>query len=109
MVYQEANSWLVHIDTCSSTLSLPPHRLDQLYELLDLIAPPRKRATDTFWHKLLGELRSMAPALPGARGLFSLLQHALQISRGHRICVTRAIHDMAADFRMLADSLHWRV
>ena len=96
------------IDTCASTLSLPAHRLDRLYALLNFLAPPRKRATIQFWHRLLGELRSMAPALPGARGLFSLLQHALQVSRGHRIRVTRAIQDMAADFRMLADSLHER-
>ena len=97
------------IDTDASTLSLPAHRLDRLYELLDYLAPPRKRATVKFWHKLLGELRSMAPAMPGARGLFSLLQHALQSAQGHRIRVTRAVQDMATDFRrLLADSLHQR-
>jgi hypothetical protein len=38
------------------------------------------------WHQILGELRSMAPGLPGARGLFSALQEALQHKDGqHRL------------------------
>ena len=39
------------------------------------------------WHKLLGELRSMVLALPGARGLFSTLQMAFQnpLDHGHHL------------------------
>ena len=96
------------IDTEASTLSLPPHRLTRLYELLDFLDPPRKRVSVKFWHKLLGELRSMAPALPGTRGLFSILQEALQRSDRHRIRITKHVLDMVSNFRALADSLHTR-
>jgi hypothetical protein len=50
----------------------------------------------------------MAPALPGARGLFSLLQDSLQHATRNRVRVTRQVLDMAQDFRMLTDSLHLR-
>lgn len=79
------------IDTVASTLNLPVHRLDRLYMLLDMLRPPpKKRVFIKLWHQLLGELRSMAPALPGARGLFLVLQDAF----GHPIgigCASLAV------------------
>ena len=95
-------------DTQAGTLRLPPHRLERLYELLQQLDPPRKRVSVTFWHKLLGELRSMAPALPGSRGLFSILQHALHTATGNRVRITQRIRDMAADFLDLANALRDR-
>ena len=95
-------------DTRAGTMRLPPHRLERLYDLLRHLDPPRKRASVTFWHKLLGELRSMSPALPGSRGLFSILQHALQASTQNRVRITQGVRDMAADFKVLADSLQQR-
>lgn len=64
-------------DTIAGTLNLPPHRLARLYKLLDAFPPTRRRAPIREWHQLLGELRSMAAALPGSAGLFSILQDAL--------------------------------
>ena len=96
------------IDTRASTLSLPPHRLQRLYELLDIIQPPRKRVAIRIWHQLLGELRSMAPALPGARGLFSVLQDALDKADRHRVRLTQAVWDVVDDFRAIADALRER-
>ena len=58
-------------DTVASTIDLPPHRLVRLFELLDLLRPPRKRLATTLWYRLLGELRSMLLALPGTRELFA--------------------------------------
>lgn len=63
------------LDTVAGTLCLPPHRLDRLYALLDAFLPTRKRVPIADWHRLLGELRSMAPALPGAR-FFGSPRHA---------------------------------
>lgn len=71
-------------DTKSETLTLPPHRLDRLYELLNSFTPTRKRAPISEWRRL-GELRSMAAALPGARGLFSVLRDALSTGNRHRV------------------------
>ena len=49
------------LDTEASTLHLPAHRIERLYELLDKISPPHKRTSVEVWHQLLGELRSMSP------------------------------------------------
>jgi hypothetical protein len=62
------------IDTVRMTVELPPHRIDRLFELLDSIAPAQRRSSVKKWEKLLGELRSMVLAIPGGRGLFSVLQ-----------------------------------
>jgi hypothetical protein len=108
-------AWATHkrilgwdVDTVHETLHLPPHRLERLYALLDRISPPHKRVSIRVWHQLLGELRSMSPALPGSRGLFSILQHSLRHATQHRVRVTPHVWDMAADFRAIADSLHRR-
>ena len=96
------------IDTVASTLHLPPHRLDRLYALLDLIRPPKKRLAIKIWHQLLGELRSMAPALPGARGLFSILQESLSKADRNRVRITKHVWEVVEDFRAIADSLRQR-
>ena len=96
------------LDTQAHTISLPPHRLARLYELLDLIRPPRKRVSVKVWHQLLGELRSMSAALPGARGLFSILQDSLSKADRNRVRLTAQVWDTVADFRAIADSLHNR-
>ncbi|KAI2500159.1 adenylate kinase [Fragilaria crotonensis] len=96
------------LDTVAGTLNLPPHRLARLYTLLDAFPPTRKRVPLPAWHQLLGELRSMAAALPGARGLFSTLQDALRHGDRHRVRLSRRIFDSLADFRAIADSLRVR-
>lgn len=96
------------LDTRASTLTLPPHRLDRLYELLELISPPKRRVPVKRWHLLLGELRSMSPTLPGARGLFSILQDSLGKADRNRARITNEVWHMAANFRAIADSLRAR-
>lgn len=96
------------LDTVRSTLQLPPHRLERLYTLLEAISPPHTRVSVKRWHQLLGELRSMSPALPGARGLFSVLQDSLRRADRNRVRVNKDVWHMAADFRAIADSLKSR-
>ena len=96
------------IDTISTTLHLPPHRLARLRDLLQHLRPPKKRVPVKLWHRLLGELRSMSPALPGTRGLFSALQDALGKADRHRVRITRQVWDLAADFTAIADTLQQR-
>ena len=62
------------IDTVTMTIQLPPHRIERLSEILSSIPVTQKRTNVRKWHKVLGELRSMSLALPGARNLFSHLQ-----------------------------------
>ena len=54
------------------------------------------------WHKILGELRSMALSLPGARGLFSQMQEALCHVKGKRVTLSPGVHDALDDFNWLA-------
>ena len=63
------------IGTEAMTIHLPPHRVERLADVLASIPITQKRTSVKKWHKVLGELRSMALALPGARNLFSQMQH----------------------------------
>jgi hypothetical protein len=97
------------VDSLSSTLNLPPHRVARLREVLAWLQPPRTRLSRRKWHQLVGELRSMSPALPGTRGLFSVLQAALSKGDATRVRLNRHIYDTAADFTFLVDSLAARL
>ena len=96
------------LDSETLTLHLPKHRFERLKEILTWLLPPNKRLPVSKWHQVLGELRSMSPALPGSRGLFSMLHEALRHTDRHRIRVTRSIHHLAHDFLTLLQSLHER-
>lgn len=95
--------WL--IDTVQLTLELPERRRKRLHEILASIPLHQRRTSVRKWHKILGELRSMAIALPGARGMFSQLQLALQRAPAHRVRLDRGVHDAIQDFRWLAANL----
>ncbi|VEU43031.1 unnamed protein product, partial [Pseudo-nitzschia multistriata] len=97
--------WL--LNTQNKTISLPQLRIERLQHILRSISPHQKYARVADWHKLLGELRSMAIALPGSVGLFSLLQEALrhQEQGRSRLRLTGALHSFLADFRWLAEDL----
>jgi hypothetical protein len=94
------------LDTEQMTLSLPPRRLTRLAALLVSIPPTQKRTTMKRWQQMLGELRSMALAIPGSRGLFSQMQEALR-SRDtkNRITLRRGVHDAIRDFQHLYNDL----
>ena len=93
------------LDTAAMTISLPQRRLDRLADILADFNPNQRRVSEDKWHKILGELRSMSLALPGSRGLFSLLQEAFRHKSGNRIPVTDAIHHIINDFRWLQQQL----
>lgn len=92
------------IDTVSMTIQLPPHRIERLAEILSSIPVTQKRTSVRKWHKVLGELRSMSLALPGARTLFSHMQHALTNKLKGRVALHKGVHHALDDFRwILAD------
>ena len=79
--------WL--IDSINQTIQLPKHRSDRLVAILESL-DGRKRVCTSEWHKVIGELRSMALAVPGARGLFSALQTGFQQKEAkHRVRIDR--------------------
>ena len=96
------------INTVDQTIALPPHRVDRLTEILSSIPPTQKRTSVRKWHKVLGELRSMSIALPGARHLFSQMQQALQHRKKGRLALHKGVHDAIVDFKWLADEVSRR-
>ena len=93
------------IDSVAMTLTLPSRRLARLAELLASIPPTQHRLAINKWHSLLGELRSMAIALPGARGLFSSLQAAIRTRNGTRLRLDQGFHNALADLRWINKDL----
>ena len=69
--------WIV--DSINMTIALPPHRVEQLKEIVHSIPRTQQRFGVDKWHRVLGKLLSIALALPGARGLFSQMQEALSM------------------------------
>ena len=98
--------WIV--DTVKGTIELPPHRLQRLHDILENLPRTRKHIKSKSWQRYLGELRSMATAIPGARGLFSTLQEALTHPLAKHIRLRRSVHDFLEDFRYLASELSLR-
>jgi len=64
------------LDTKAMTLALPQLCSKHLAELLASIPTTHQCISTLKWHQTLGELHSMALAIPGAHRLFSLLQEA---------------------------------
>jgi hypothetical protein len=64
------------IDTAAGAIGLPDHKADRLRHILQHFATLR-RTSRKKWQSLLGELRHMAMVIPGAKYLFSILQHVL--------------------------------
>ena len=91
--------WIVN--TTTMTIELPQHRIDRLADILASIPPTQKRISMRKWHKVLGELRSMSLALPGARNMFSQMQQALSNSPKTRVALTKGVHQALDDFRWM--------
>ena len=67
--------WIV--DTINMTITLPPHQLARLEAIMSAIPRSQSRMGVDKWNRVLGELRSMELALPGAIDLFIQIQEAL--------------------------------
>jgi hypothetical protein len=98
--------WL--IDTVRKTIQLPPHRVERLQVILQDLPRTLKRVATSKWQQVLGELCSMSLDIPGTRGLFSTLQHALRFPETRRIRLMASVHDFLDDFRHLAQTLSLR-
>ena len=95
------------IDTIQFTLELTDERYEKLIEILDAYPRSRKRVSRKEWERVLGQLRYMALALPGSRGLFGPLQAILHPDQT-RLRLTQDAHDFLDDFRWIARTLHDR-
>ena len=80
------------IDTVKQILTLPDDRKRNLLSLIDTIPPRASRCSRSCWYKLLGTLRSTVPAIAGAAGIFTRLQHALRTAKGLQINLSTPVH-----------------
>jgi hypothetical protein len=95
--------WMVNSVCC--LISLPTGCHTKISALLAQFPRSARRCTLlACWQILCGNLRSIAPMLPGGLGLFSCLYVSLKGSR-NRIRFIRAIHNELDDWHMLLDSL----
>jgi hypothetical protein len=95
------------LDTVDKTIQLPPHRIDRLHSILVGIHGTQRPTSTRKWQQVVGEVRSMALAVPGARGLFCSLQEALRhkTNDGARVRLGRYVHSFLDDFHWLANGL----
>ena len=96
------------IDTEHLTIRLPPHRIERLADILESIPRSQHRTSIKKWHQVLGELRSMALALPGSRNIFSTMQNALTHKTGSRVALHKGVHDALDDFRWMHNHIATR-
>ena len=88
--YQVLLGWV--IDTVIMTFYLPSHWENRFKEILDGILTNQKRVGVDKWHRVLGDIFSIAIYLPGARGLFSYMKEALCHVEGENVALTRGVH-----------------
>jgi hypothetical protein len=96
------------LDSLAYTIELPPRRLRRLLAILEELPRSKRRIATKRWQQILGELRSMVLAVPGLRGLFSLLQEALRHEVRQRIRFTDEMHDFLDDVRWVVHDLQHR-
>jgi hypothetical protein len=94
------------IDTAARTLSLPAHKADRLRDIVssfDAVGSTSRRR----WYRLLGELRHMSTAIPGAAYLFSILQSVLvDQPQSSRLRLRPIVKESLHDWQTLANQLH---
>jgi hypothetical protein len=96
--------WL--INAAEGTLRLQPHKAQRLKDITAAFSS-KVRTSRKQWMRLLGELRYMATAIPGARYLFSVLQHVLKDQpKSSRLRLTPLVKQSLRDWGLLAESLH---
>ena len=102
--------WL--LDTRRGTIHLPKHRRHCLDIILHSIAPSQTSTSFRKWRQLLGELRSMATAIPAAAGFYSHLQVLLptdpMLPSNTLLRLTPSAHWALDNFHWLAGTLRAR-
>ena len=84
------------IDTKEHHLRLTPKRNLKVRMALDMIPAEAHQVSLRKLGHLLGLLRSIAPAVAGAQGMFTRLQHALQHPWGRRLQLSPPVQDAVA-------------
>jgi hypothetical protein len=86
------------------------HRVERLHTILAGISKTHHRTSTKKWQQVIGELRSMALAVPGARWILCSLQKALRhkVNDVTSVRLGSHVHPFFEDFRWLAEGLATR-
>jgi hypothetical protein len=103
-----ANVFVDDFIGAAQTIQLPQHRVDRLAEILNSIPTTQRRTSVKKWYSILGELRSMALALPGSRNIFSTMQHALTNKAKGQIALKKEVHNALDDFWWMHNNIATR-
>ena len=98
------------VNTEDGTLRLSPKRKAEIKTLIN-IPPTQRRISTKKLERLIGKLRSMHLAIPGAEGHFYNLQRSLTAANhAHRATtyVTRGFHSDLRFWRQLCAEMHTR-
>ena len=97
------------LDFSRQTLELPAHRKTMLADLFSSLQAKTRVGVKT-WERMLGKLRFVSKAIPGAAGLFCCLQLALNKAKGNnaRIRINRELRLHLDAFTALAADLSKR-
>ena len=90
------------------TIHLPPHHAERLAGIPVGIPITQRITSVKKCHKVLGELRSMSISLPGARGLFSHMQHALTKKIKGQVTLNKGVHQVLDNFRWILKDVSTR-
>jgi hypothetical protein len=93
------------INTEELTIHLPEHRLKRLDTLLSPLRY-QTRVSRRKWQVLLGELRSMVPAIHSSKYYFSILQHAMSDQQSPRIRISNLIHSVLTKWLTIGHSIN---
>ena len=100
---KEILGWI--LDTSQGTLQLPEKRRQELRQLLQIPASQRRISVDKL-RRLIGKLRSLHLAVPGAIGHFYHLQTALtQAGSGRRAYMSKGFHRDIAHWNFLCNEV----
>jgi hypothetical protein len=93
------------INTVAMTITLPPHQVTRLTEILNAFLATQRQTSMKRWHKTLRELRSMSLALPGSCNTFSSMQNAMSSQSKGCIALGKGVHNALNDFWWM----HWNI
>jgi hypothetical protein len=92
------------INTEQLTIALPAHRRKRLQSMLEPLLH-QSRVSRRKWQVILGELRSMVPAIHSSKYNFSILQQALVDQRNTRIRLSALVKAALTDWLQVATVL----
>ena len=91
--------------TLEHHLRLTPKRESKVCAALDEIPAAANKVSLHKWGHLLGLLRSTTPAIAGAQGMFTRLQHALQKARGIQVQLLPIVHNKISAWCQIVQEL----